>query len=143
MKDAEKEIIKQIRHGKRASMSSIARILNEPISTISDRIKKVEEKYVVKRSSIIDFEKAGYYANSIFIIKVTPRNKDELFQFLKDENIVNSLFCTNSGYDFVVEAIFENQLKSKNWQAIVSERFEADITEITILRIEEKEKFMP
>ena len=143
MKDSEKEIIRHIRQGKRATISSIARNLKQPISTISDRIKRVEEKYVTKRSSILDFEKVGYFANHLVMIKANPLKKEILMSFLKDDVNVNSIFLTNSGYDMVTETVFENQLKAKEWMNCLKDKFGAEITTIPILKIEDKEKFVP
>lgn len=143
MKDSEKEIIQQIRKGKRATISSIARTLKAPISTISDRIRKIEEKYVIKRSSILDFEKVGYYANSLLLVKIKPVNKINFIEFLKNDGNVNSVFITNSHCDLVVETVFENQYKAKEWMTNASMMFDAEISSIPILKTEEKEKFIP
>ena len=69
MKNAEKEIIEHLRKGKRVNISEIARKLGLPISTVSDRIRRIEQKYVLKRASLLDFPKTGYNAHAMLAIK--------------------------------------------------------------------------
>ncbi len=142
MNEKEKEIIEHLRRGK-INISEIARELNLPISTVSDRIKKIEEKYLAKRTSLLDFEKLGYNSCAILAIKVNSEKKIPLFDFLKQQNCINSIYYTNSGYDFLVEIVCKSNLELLNWIECNQINFQAQITHYPILKIADKERFVP
>ncbi len=143
MKEKEREIIHHMRKGKRVNISKIARTLNLPISTVSDRIKRIEEKYVFKRSSLLDYSKVGYNANAILTIKVTPEKKPAMLDYLKENICFNSIFHTNTNHDFIVEIVCKDSMEMMNKIDEMKTIFPTEITPFQILGIEEKEKFVP
>ncbi len=142
MMEKDKEIIKEMRKGKRLNISKIARKLSLPISTVSDRIKSIEKRYVIKHSSLLNYPKLGYLAHAKLAIRINPDKRQEFASFLKKESCVNSVYHVNSGYDFLVEVVFKNQIGMKNWVENAKMRFNLGITSFQILKIEEKEGFM-
>ncbi len=143
MKQKEKDIIQFLRKGKRVNISEIARHLQVPISTVADRIKKIEDRYILKRSSLLDYKRLGYSNNTILAIKVESYIEDPLLSFLKEQSHTNTIFKTNSGYNFIIEVIFKDDLQMIKWVKDVKKRFDAEIQEFKIFKIEEKEKFIP
>ena len=143
MKQKEKEIIKHLRKGKRVNISSIARELELPISTVSDAIRRIEKRYVLKRSSLLDYHKLGYYANAVVVIKIDSKQKHALLDFLKEQNCVNSIFHVNSGFNFLVEIVCKDNLELLNWIEDVKTKFDVEIMSFQILKVVEKERFVP
>jgi Lrp/AsnC family transcriptional regulator for asnA, asnC and gidA len=142
MKQKDKEIIKHMRKGKRLNISRIARLLNIPISTLSDRIKRIEKKYVIKRSSLLDYAQLGYFAHAKLAIKIEREKRQEFTDFLKEENCVNSIYHINSGFDFFIEVIFKNAIEMKRWIEDSRNRFNLDMQTFQVLKIEQREGFM-
>lgn len=142
MKQKEKEIIQYLRKGKRVNISEIARELKLPISTVSDRIKRIEERYVLKRSSLLDYSKAGYLANAFLAVKINNK-KHALLDFLRRQPCVNSIFLVNSGFNFLIEVVFKENILLLNWIEQMKSRFKIEILPLQILKIEEKEVFVP
>jgi len=142
MKQNEKEIIKIIRSGKKVNMSEIARELDIPVTTATDRVKRISDKYVNKHSVILDYHKAGYTANAIVAIKARER-KNELFDFLKEDNNVNSLFHTNSDFHFLVELVCKDNLELYSKLDNLKNVYGCEVTPYHILKTEEREKFIP
>ena len=143
MMEKDKEILREMRKGKRLNVSEIARKLSLPVSTVSDRIRAIEKRYVIKHSSLLNYPKLGYLAHAKLAVRINPEKRQQFVDFLREESCVNSVYHVNSGYDFLVEIVFKSQILLKQWVEIAKERFNLDITTFQILKIEEKEGFMP
>jgi DNA-binding Lrp family transcriptional regulator len=143
MKDYEKEIIAHLRKGEKINMSEIARKMNLPITTVIDRIKRIEDKYLVKHSVILDYSKIGYNAPALLAIKANSDKHENLLDFLKLQNNVNAIMRTNSNYSFLVEVVCKNNLELIKWIEETKSRFCMDITPFQILKVEDREKFLP
>ena len=143
MKPKDKEIIKLMRTGKRLNISEIARQLNLPISTVNDKIKRIEERYIIKRSSLLDYHKLGYFANAKLAIKINHSHKDKFLNFLRQQNCVNSVYHINSNFDFFVDIVCRDAIELKHWIEDVKRNFSVDISVFQILKTEEKERFVP
>ena len=143
MKKSEKEIINYLRKGKKANISEIARELSLPVSTVRDRIKKIERNYVIKRASLLDYSRLGYNSNAMLAMKIHSKKKSEFLVFLKKQNCVNSIHHTNSGFNFLVEIVCKDNLELRNWIEDAKIKFPVKIMLFQILKTEEKEKFVP
>jgi DNA-binding Lrp family transcriptional regulator len=143
MKPKEKEIIKHLREGKRANISEIARRIGLPISTVNDCVRRIEKNYVIKRASLIDYTKIGYLANAILAIKAERDNKYSILEYLKKQSCVNSIFHVDAGFSFVIEVIFKDNLEMKNWTDEIKSKFDIELMQFQILKVEEKEIFVP
>ena len=143
MQREEMEIIRQMRSGKRLNVSRIARDLHLPISTVSDRIKRVEKKYVLKHSALLNNQSTGYFASAVLAIKASPEKKPEVLSFLAEQSCINSIYHTNSGYNFLVEAIFKDNLALLSWIEGIKFRFGLEVVHFPILKVEKKETFVP
>ncbi|MBW2999570.1 Lrp/AsnC family transcriptional regulator [Candidatus Woesearchaeota archaeon] len=143
MKQKDKEIIRLMRTGKRLNISEIARQLNLPISTVNDKIKRIEERYVIKRASLLDYQKLGYFANAKLVIRINSEFKQTFLNFLKQQSCVNSIYHINSGFDLLVDVVCKDAIVLKNFVEIIKRDFSADISLFQILKVEEKERFVP
>ncbi|MCB9358887.1 hypothetical protein H6503_03065 [Candidatus Woesearchaeota archaeon] len=143
MRREEIEIIQHLRNGKKANISEIARTLRQPISTISDRIKRIEDKYILKRSSILNLKSTGYLSNSFLIIKCLEDNKTPLLNYLNTQNSVNSVFHTNTGSDFLIEVICKNEFDMIDWIRKTKSDFNLEVQHLPVLKTEHREKFQP
>jgi Lrp/AsnC family leucine-responsive transcriptional regulator len=143
MKPKDQEIIKLMRAGKRLNISEIARQLNLPISTVNDRIKKIEERYILKRTSILDYPKLGFNAHAKLAIRIYHGQKQAFLDFLKSQDCVNSIYHIDSNYDFLIEVVFKDTVELKHWIDAVQSDFSADVSIFQIIKIEERERFIP
>jgi DNA-binding Lrp family transcriptional regulator len=143
MKQEEKEIITHLRKGKKVNISEIARELHLPISTVRDRISRVENQYVIKRSSLLDYQRMGYFANAMLAIKIDLRQKNIFFNFLKTQTCINSIYHINSGFSFLVEIVCKDSLELINWIEDIKSKFNAEVVHYQILKVEKKEAFVP
>ncbi len=142
MNQKDVEIIRFLRNGER-NISNIARKLKLPISTVSERVRRIEEKYIAKHSSLLDYNKLGYFANTFLAIKTEKEQRQELFDFLKSQNCVNSVHSTGSDYNFLVEVVCRDSLELVNWIEDIKGKFPLEMMHFQVLKTEERERFVP
>ncbi|MFC1774942.1 Lrp/AsnC family transcriptional regulator [Nanoarchaeota archaeon] len=99
-------LIKELRLNSRQSLARISKKTNIPISTLFERLKKLEDDVITRHVSIVDFSKLGYFLKVHFTM--STKQKDELRFFLKTNRNVNSAFTIMNGTDYYVECIFKN-----------------------------------
>lgn len=136
------DIINYMRKGKRFNVSKVARALNLPVSTVSDRVRKIEEDYTIKRVSLLNYQKLGYLANAKLAVKASMETKESFLDFIKSERCVNSIYHINSGYDFLIDVVFRDASKMKDWIDTAKSMFGVDIIKFTVLKTEVKEGFV-
>ena len=136
-------IILQLREDARTSLAAISSSINSPISTIHDRVRRLQEKRVVKKFTIlVDFSKLGYHHHGKLIFKVNPLQKQALFAFLKDHPAVNSLTEINSGFDFFAEIIHHNVKEYYSFLDTLHESFElTELQEFQVIEDITREQF--
>lgn len=105
-------VLKELRVNARSSMAHISRKTGIPVSTIFDKIKSLEKKLIAKHSTIADFSLLGFGIHAHYAVKAN--NKLELKAFLEGNAYVNSLFRTNNGTDFFIDAFFKD-MKQRNF----------------------------
>lgn len=143
MSPNEREIIRLMRTGKRLNMSEIARQLRLPVSTVIDTIRRIENRYVIKRASLLNYPTLGYFSNARIAVKLSPSKKKPFLEFLKKEECVNSIFHINSGFDFMIDCVWKDALCMKEWILRVNEGFEPQLQVFSIIKVEETERFLP
>jgi len=143
MKEYEREMLHHLRRGRKMNISEIARLMRIPVTTAIDRVKRIEERYMLKHSLILDYEKAGYYSPAIIAMRVDDLNKDNLLGFLKIQKQVNSIYRTGADHDFLVEVVCKDNLELKTWIEEMKARFSMEMMPFQILKVEDKERFVP
>jgi DNA-binding Lrp family transcriptional regulator len=112
-KDA--EILTHIRNNARKKVTKIAKDTNIPVTTIYDKLRAHEKKFIKKHTALLDFSKLGMHAKSHISIAVEREDKDALQKFLMQNPNVNSLCKINFGFDFMAEVIFKDFLGVENF----------------------------
>ena len=101
--ELDKEILRIIKIDGRVKVSEIADILGSTPSTVSRKIKKMEEENVIKGYvSIVEDYDLGKESRAIFLISTTGDldNSDILYK-LTDMDDVCSVYVTMGNYDLV------------------------------------------
>ena len=121
----------ELRNNSRQSYVQISKKTNIPVSTVFDKIRKLEKKLIKKHITLIDFSKLGFNIKVVLFLKIGK--KDELKDFLIENENVN-IICRINEYDYYVEAIFENMSSFYN---MLEEMERFDIQEMDYHYIEE------
>jgi len=107
MKKKQREllILLELRKNSRNSSVEISKNANIPLSTTTDKLKKLNQTTIQKNISLINFNNVGYNTRVILIIKTN--NKEKLKTFLLNKQCINSISRINNK-SFLIEAIFKN-----------------------------------
>ena len=139
VKNKDIEIISRLRNNARESLTKMSRKTGVPVSTLFDKLKCFENGLIVKHTCLIDFNKIGYNTQAKIILKVAKENKKDCGEYLNKCPNINSLFKINSGYDYLVEAVFTNIKEIEEFIEALEERFEI-IEKQTFYIIEEMKR---
>ncbi|MCX6709483.1 MAG: Lrp/AsnC family transcriptional regulator [Candidatus Woesearchaeota archaeon] len=101
-------ILSHLRKDSRKSIALISRETGIPISTIFDKIERLEKKIIKKYTTIIDFSKIGYNFRVNFMIKARDDKKENVKNLLLLHPNINTLLRINNGYDFYAELVFHD-----------------------------------
>lgn len=87
-------------------MREISKIIDLGPPTVSRRIRKLEEKGVIKGYvSIIDDEELGYDCRALLLIKVAGNSDpDEIIAQMRDNEQICNLYSTVGNYDIISTA---------------------------------------
>ncbi len=113
-----------LRQDSRQTLTKISRKTNMPISTLYDKLKQLEKKFIQKHTSLVDFTKFGFNFRIKLILAVNKEQRKQLKAFLKEHASVNNLFKINNGYDFLVEAVFKNVNDQEDFLELIDEKFD-------------------
>lgn len=135
------EVLRHLRQNARAKLSHIADDMGMSAATAAS-IAKRAERYVKKYSSLVDFEKLGFFVGSFFVIKphIDGKNNLLLMDFLSGCRNINSMSISSSG-DVLVEVYFRNMADFVDFRHFVGECAE-EATEHEIVCAVKREEFL-
>ena len=108
MKEKELLLLSHLRSNARKNLTNISKETGIPISTIFDKIRKYEGDVIKKFTSLLDFGKLGYDIRVSVMLKVDKNDRENVGNYLKNHQNVNSVFRINNTYDYLLECIFRN-----------------------------------
>ena len=106
-------LIKHLRNNARTPLTSISKITHTPVSTLHDRLKLTEDKYINKHTSLLDFQKLGYALRAKVLVNSTAVIK--LKDFIRENPKINSAYNLQGDYNFLLDCIFQDMLDFNNF----------------------------
>jgi len=116
-------IMSHLRQNCRATLTSISKKTNIPISTIFEKIKRNEENIIRKNTCLVDFAKLGFNTRAKIVLKSNITQRKELSNFLIKHQNINSVYKINNGFDYLIESVFKNMRDLEDFLEILLERF--------------------
>jgi len=104
----EMELLCHMRANARQRLTSISRTMQTPVSTLFDKLRIQERKYIKKYTTLIDFDKLGFNTVAKIVLKVKKEDRDAVRDYLIKHQNVNSFLKINNGYDFMAEVVFRH-----------------------------------
>jgi len=98
----------RLRANARESLTHMSRRTGIPVSTIYERLKQFENTRIRKHTCLLDFPAIGYDLRIAVLAHCRPDKKQAVQQFVSKNHHVNNVFRINNGFDFLIEAVFEN-----------------------------------
>jgi len=140
IKDKDVKILKFLRKNARTSLADISRETNIPISTVFDKLNRMENSLINKHTSLLNFPALGYALKVNYLLKCRDRNKVK--DFLLEHKNVNTLYRVNNGSDFFVEAIFKDMNEMEEFSEALEELSLYKAEKFHVIEELRKEDFM-
>ena len=138
----EKALIALLRKNSRISLLEMSRKTGIPLSTVHDRMRKIEEKGYLSHVSLLDFTKVGAGIH-LFISFDANRNREDVLLFLSEHPSVNSIFQVDSGNRFLIETVFRNIKEMQEWNEKVDAFGISGRREHQVIEPIKRESFLP
>jgi len=123
-------IISNLRKDARMSLTSMSRSTHIPVSTIYENMKHFEDDVIKRYTCLVDFSKLGYSVRVNVMLRVDRQCRDAAAEYLAKAACVNSLYKINSGFDFMLEAVFRDMRELDDFIELVEERFRVKSKEV-------------
>ena len=123
IKQSDLALICNLRRDARATLTELSRKTRIPISTVFDKLRNYETRYILKHTALLDFNKFGFFARANVILKVSKKQTEKVRGFLTTHPNVNCLYKINNGFDFQVELIFKHLQELESFLDNLCERF--------------------
>ena len=139
------KILKYLRRNSRETMTRMSKETRIPISSVFDRLKRLEAIGVIHRyTSLLDMKKIGIHVRVVMLFKTKDAMKHNLEQWLKEHRNVNTLVRINGEWDFMAEVLFYDIHSLEIFTEKVREEFEgAQCSVQYILDDLKREGFVP
>jgi len=102
------KILSHLRQDARMPLTKMSKKIQIPVSTIFDKIRNYENGLILRHTTLINFEKLGYSTRANISLKVNKEDREDLKNYLVKNQLVNSVYKINNGYDYMIEGIFKN-----------------------------------
>lgn len=109
-KDLDRKIINYLERNGRASLSQVATQLEVSVTTVSNRIKELQEKGVIKYfKPVLDYKKLGYQLTAITKIKAKGNKIIGIVQELEKDDHLTHVYEITGEFDILVIGKFHDQ----------------------------------
>lgn len=122
-------ILSHLRSNARKNAAAIAREARIPLSTVADKIKRLEAEIIAQYSPLLDFRRLGYDRAKVFL-KVGKEDKEKLISYLLKHPAVNSVYKVSNRFDVMLEVVFKRL-----------EEYYAFLEELKEFNIQQREEF--
>lgn len=109
-KDLDRKIINYLERNGRASLRQIATQLEVSTTTVSNRIKELQDKGVIKYfKPVLDYKKLGYQLTTITKIKARGNKITGIVQELEKDDHLTHVYEITGEFDILVIGKFHDQ----------------------------------
>lgn len=130
-KDA--QFISHLRNNARKKITHISREMKIPVTTVYDKLRMHENKFVNKHVTLLDFPKLGLHAKAHVSIKVDKDSRDALQNFLMEHPNVNSLSRIGFDSDFLAEVVFKDSGEVQNFTESLEKKY--DVSNVQVFNV--------
>ncbi|MCF7872508.1 Lrp/AsnC family transcriptional regulator [Candidatus Woesearchaeota archaeon] len=143
IKDRDMQMLGFFRNNARMPLTDMSKKTKIPVSTLFDRLKEYEKrKLIMKHTSLLDYKMLGYDIKIQILITANKTQKESLRKFLEKHPQVNTLFRVNNGFDFMIEAIFQDISNFDEFTKQLEQYEIQDKKEFFIMEEMKREEFM-
>lgn len=116
MDELDTEILNKLKEDAKLSYKKIAKMLNKPPSTIHFRIKRmIEDKTIMRFSSIVDVGKLGYKTVGWVGLTIDPLKTGEIAQKIASFEETKIVSVTGGAHNLVIQILIKNEKELWNF----------------------------
>lgn len=104
LEQKDRVIIEQLRSKARSKLADISEETNIPVSTIHDRLKKLESNNQIRLTTLLNYRQLRMPLQSWVLLEA--RDRAQAKKHLQEHPNINTLLAVNNGADFACEAVF-------------------------------------
>jgi DNA-binding Lrp family transcriptional regulator len=110
MDEVDEKILDQLNENARKSYREIARALDVSLTTVANRIKKLEEEKIIESYiPLINQEKIGYDLTAVINVKISHGKLLEVQQRISKDNHVSGVYDITGEWDSLIIAHFKDR----------------------------------
>jgi DNA-binding Lrp family transcriptional regulator len=110
MDELDDKILEKLNENARKSYREIARELNVSLTTVSNRIKKLEDEKIIERYiPLINQEKIGYDLTAVINVKISQGKLIEVQEKISKDNHVSGVYDITGEWDSLIIAHFKDR----------------------------------
>jgi len=110
MDELDDAIIEKLNDNARKSYRELARELNVSLTTVSNRIKKLEEQKIIERYiPLINQEKLGYDLTAVINVKISHGKLLEVQEKISKDSHVSDVYDITGEWDSLIIAHFKDR----------------------------------
>jgi DNA-binding Lrp family transcriptional regulator len=110
MDKLDKDIIKSLNENGRKSLRTISKELKVSLSTVSNRLKKLEEEGIVERYiPVINLEKAELDLTAVINLKITHGKLIETQKRISKDSHISAIYDITGDWDSLIIAHFKDR----------------------------------
>jgi DNA-binding Lrp family transcriptional regulator len=102
------DVVPHLRQNGRIKLTELSRKSGIPVSTLFDRMHKLEQFGIRRVTALLDFDALGFHVRAALLLKAGIGKRDELLAYLKNSPAVNNLSRINNGHDYIAECVFHD-----------------------------------
>jgi DNA-binding Lrp family transcriptional regulator len=110
MDELDDKILEKLNENARKSYREIARELNISLTTVSNRVKKMEDQKIIERYiPLINQEKIGYDLTAIINVKISHGKLIEVQERISKDTHVSGVYDITGDWDSLIIAHFKDR----------------------------------
>jgi len=119
------EIISLLRRNSRLSITRIARKVSLPISTVYDRMKRLQKSGVIKKyTCLVDYKAFNYPVTSHILLRINGKNKERAEAFLANSIYTNNFHKVNGDeFNYFGTFVFPSMEELQEFLERAAEKF--------------------
>jgi Lrp/AsnC family transcriptional regulator, leucine-responsive regulatory protein len=133
-------LMHSLRENSRSSLAKISKDTGIPVSTLFDRLRKLENSIITRHVTLLDFNKIGYGLRVHYTL--STKDKKYALEFLEEKRSINSLFRMTNGSDFHIDCIFRDMKEMTDFKEELLQQNIDIVQELFIIEELKREGFI-
>ena len=145
MDKLDNKIIKSLNENGRKSLRTVSKELKVSLSTISNRLKKMEEEGVIERYiPVINLEKAELDLTAVINLKITHGKLIETQKKISKDNHISAVYDITGEWDSIIIAHFKDRKDLNRFikKILAMENIERTNTQVALNVVKDEKRLL-